>query len=321
MMNDNMQHLGFAPQIPTLTPAEMRNQSTLDRLTAFLRSLVLIPGEGINVRRDGSSGTVVESVPLISEPSIPARRCINIAGLTIKCPALSFGLSDLMLDQAVTISVPAVTWTFTNLPGRVWLTWRGKADSIQWVHDSLNGSDATTQGDYMTEDYDLCHGAYSYTDGVIDIASIMPGRNNRWRYEIDGTTCRIVPPAHKYYADPGYTSYETWDNSSGQSFNRKAYFWDGTLTSNSNNNLYLKISDEWWTSYTSGLGTGLNIYLTTSKSDANYIYYPVGYVWLDASNNVKAIVGPRIPEWFLAPFNKTVGTPTVALRGIVTTAT
>jgi len=51
----------YSPQIARLTPQELNNQSTLDRLTDHLNSLVLIQGDGIEISRQGSMGTLISS--------------------------------------------------------------------------------------------------------------------------------------------------------------------------------------------------------------------------------------------------------------------
>jgi hypothetical protein len=51
----------YSAQIPRLRPGDMTNQSVLDRLTSHLNSLQLQAGNGINIRRQGSAGAVIEA--------------------------------------------------------------------------------------------------------------------------------------------------------------------------------------------------------------------------------------------------------------------
>ena len=327
-MNDNMQHLGFAPQIPTLTPAEIRNQSTLDRLTAFLRSLVLIPGEGINVRRDGSSGTVVESTAVAS-PAASGTRRISISHdgtkYIVKCPAVPYASRPTVAIATVVEKV----FTFTSLPGKIWLSSRA-GGALSWVHDGTSGLDATTTNQKMTgvHDWGCAFIAYSgYRNEIYDIPTEF-SRLFEWNFYVSSGNAIIMSAQFSTGVTNAWLN-ETTTAKSGTIFVGFPGDAVGALINNQQNNLYLGIPDNYYTANIATPGTyDWHVY-EDSKRVSGFHYWKLGSITL-TDGLVTDVEGPHMPPFmprFIESdvsriYSKPVGTGTVTgTKGILVSAT
>ena len=297
-----MQHLGFAPQIPTLTPAEMRNQSTLDRLTTFLRSLVLIPGEGINVRRDGSSGTVVEAASQSSiELSNDRRISLGMSGanFTVTCPALIiFYIYPCHQSNLVTpVLVPAKTFSFTSAyPSYVGIK-ENDYGGASWIHDSANGTDATTTDQYINfGDFLTVAKCYAKASSVLyDIPLYVTSirQNFSFFYTKSSGALSIIT---------GAVNNAQWYKGAAGAFAGNASatfkFTARTLTAGQDLTLYYELPENWYELYASARTFGTIPLKISTEAQAGYIYANAGSVKTNANNDLIYVVGPALfPPW------------------------
>ena len=283
MMNDNMQHLGFAPQIPTLTPAEMRNQSTLDRLTAFLRSLVLIPGEGINVRRDGSSGTVVEA-SVNQQISTTSRKPsfwydAATSQYVVDIPRLTFSWQ---YPQANRSTITKRQWRFTgDFPSEIYIIHVGNL-VLNVVHTSTTGADATTTDDYISsiggvDGFNWKSG--SGTNGVYEAPEfIIPLYRTKWYY----TFARAARTVSLNCASTGNGQ---WTTPTGVASSGVVNYPTNqlTLTANAISTILLEVPEDWFYILCTGNPITLAIRFydnigTTDQRQTGFIYFSLGTI-------------------------------------------
>jgi hypothetical protein len=328
MINSGNQHLGFSPQIPTLTPAEMRNQSTLDRLTTFLRSLVLIPGQGINVRRDGSAGTVVEA-SMVSGEIQPTTRRISISydgsNYIVKCPTVPY----VSRPTSAIATVAEKVFTFSSLPGKIWVSFRASG-SLQWVHDGTGGTDSTTTNQKMsgTNDWGCVFIAYSNSRNEIYDIPIDFSRQFEWNFQTSSGNAIIVSSQYSTGTVNAWTN-ETTTVKSGTIFVGVVGNAVGALKNNQQNNLYLGIPDNYYTANIATAGTFYWYVWEDSQRVSGYHYWKLGSITL-ADNLVTDVEGPHMPPFMprfiesdvSATYSKPVGTGTVTgTKGILVSGT
>jgi hypothetical protein len=145
MTNTNAQHLNYSPQIPKLRPEDLRNQSMLDRLTDHLNNLILIPGEGIEISRQGSAGTVLTARQSGSSGA-PSSDYAGQFAVVIKAGTtntVTIGAGRIVAGAAVS-SIAATDHTPSGAAGTYYL-YSESYFTTSWVHGYASSTTYPTQ--------------------------------------------------------------------------------------------------------------------------------------------------------------------------------
>lgn len=152
-----MSSVGYSNQIPNLTPENIKDPSVLKRLTAHLRSLNLISGDGISISRNGTCGTVISSTKKPSPSSSPSdsaytgmfavtvdpttRLATIAAGTLVRCSEM-----DTADPDAVNIGQPAEGSFFALPAGSTTLVNGGNSRAYVYIDVTFDFSKRQTGG-------------------------------------------------------------------------------------------------------------------------------------------------------------------------------
>jgi hypothetical protein len=320
MINSGNQHLGFSPQIPTLTPAEMRNQSTLDRLTTFLRSLVLIPGQGINVRRDGSAGTVVESTAQSVEVGQPGRGislykdgttfCVGLPSLNItyiRAPYKYSGYPGTYINAVATQSGKKefrFTGAYPTYVGIRPKEYTG-LDYDDWVHSGADGEDADTQAARVTGAVSICRFLAKNSSTLSDIPVTATAMSDYPHWEYSQSDNKLS--ASEFLTFPLLAKRDIIYDSAGIYAGKFSQI-DMTLAANTTYIIYYELPKEWYTTFSNGGQVFVSLKIQADWR-ADYFYVYAGSVATDANKRLTAMDG-MLPLQEILKFTATNATAT-----------
>jgi hypothetical protein len=325
MTNTNAQHLNYSPQIPRLRPEDLRNQSMLDRLTDHLNSLILIPGEGIEISRQGSAGTVLTARQAGSSGEVSRKVTKSISGTSyyiVSCPAITCFVNQGGLSGGVIIKlIPSATFTFTiAFPDYVGISFNGLGGG--WVHSSSNGTDAGTKAAYFEVNtfLKMVAAVGNYGSIVTPIPYLLSSQqvlNNGYGWLKAGTALTVRVDS----INPDVGAWQ-WKSHNGANVFTFSVGGSITLTPSMDTSVYYKVENEWYKSATGGGGSSVTLVDSSGITTSGFMYFKAGDIKTDADNNlIKASWLTPLPPYI--PFDDSTGTyaNVTVNNGIVTSGT
>jgi hypothetical protein len=348
-MADNANRLSYSPQIPRLTPAAMKDQAVLDRITDHLRSLTLIAGNGIELSRQATSGTRIDASAAAGQYLTGRSVSCYMDGdvFCVYCPSIKYFLSQTPLYSISNTSsgfmgghttIAEKHFRFTGgFPTYVGIRPKEYSGTVdEWIHSGSDGEDSETQTQYVASSgfASVCRIRAKSGSSIFDIPYTLPDMACycHWNHISSINELNVRDPFLYYSSEViGSNNGGKWVNSSLAAVTGRLYITPRTINaSTASTNIYYELDEEWYTAHQTGnIVVQLKI---QSEMTSGHIYYLAGQIETDSANRLIKAIGPNpfppvIPMSQLSPsatYLKTIGGTTGVVtgnHGLITGAT